>query len=235
MKTTKMMLCGFAAVLLVGAFAACGTGAPARADGDIVNVGLTGDWFTYDDQEEGGTSHIVMTEVEIDGMLAFHLVGELTEVAQWGYAGFGLDPDEATFENLRNTEAISFMVRGDGQRYALEFQTSAVRDYGHFWVIFDAPAEATRVSIPMRNFMQPGWAVPIGRLNQSLVTGIQWAPHGDSVRPGEFELTLWDIRLYVPAAVVAVADPVPAAALEAGYGYEYEMVAPYIYGEYQAY
>ena len=223
MKMTRMMLCGAIAAVLGLALVACGTGAPARADGDLVSVGLSGDWHIYDDQEEGGTSFIVMTEIEVDGMPGLHVIGELTEVAQWGYAGFGIDPDEATFENLRNTQSISFMVQGDGQRYAVQFMVSNVRDYGHFWVLFDAPPEATRVSIPMRNFMQPGWAAPVGRLNQDLVTGIQWAPHGDTVRPGAFEMNIWDIRLYVPAGVVAIADPAAAPELddEAEAVYEY--------------
>ena len=225
MKKTRMMLCGAIAAALGLALVACGTGAPARADGDIVTIGLSGDWHVYDDQEEGGTSFIEMTEIEVDGMSGFHLIGELTEVAQWGYAGFGLDPDEATFENLRNTQAISFYVRGDGQRYAIEFLVSNVRDYGNFWVIFEAPTTATRINIPMRNFMQPGWAAPVGRLNQDLVTGIQWAPHGDSVRPGAFELSIWDITLHVPADLVAI--PVPAAAADPDPEYDYEVEAAY--------
>jgi len=224
MKITKMMLCGVIVALIGVAFSAC-AGAPARAEGDIVNVAPTGDWFTADDSGDGGTSWIELTEAEIDGMTAFQLVGELTDAFVWGYAGFGLTPDDATIENLSNTEAISFMVQGDGQRYAIVFQTSVVRDYGHFWFLFEAPAVPTRITVPMRNFMQPGWALPVGRLNQGLVTGIQWDPHGDSVRPGSFELTLWDIRLYVPASVVAFPDPEAAAAEEV----EYEAEAAYYY------
>lgn len=224
MKKTKMMLCGAIAAALGLALVACGTGAPARVDADVVNIGMTGEWFVYDDGDDGGSSTIEMTEIEVDGMPGFHLVGELTESFEWGYAGLGIDPDEATFTNLSNTTAISFMVQGDGQRYAIQFLTSSVRDYGHFWFLFDAPAEATRVHIPMRNFMQPGWAAPVGRLNQSLATGIQWTPHGDTVRPGAFEVSLWDIRLYVDPGLVVIPDPAaaPVAAddeVEAGYEY----------------
>jgi len=228
MKMTKMMLCGVITALLGVALVACGTGAPARAVGDIVQVAPTGDWFALDDADDGGTSTIEMTEVEVDGMVAFHFAGEVTESFQWGYAGFGINPDEATMENLRNTETISFMIRGDGQRYSIQFQTSDVRDYGHFWVVFETVAdEAIRVTVPMRNFMQPGWASPVGRLRQENVTGLQWQTH-ESWRPGAFELTIWDIRLYVPADVVAVAAPVAADYYAAYYAYaDYQVEQAY--------
>jgi len=232
MKTTKTVLCGVVAALLGLALVSC-AGAPARAEGDVIAVVPSGEWFAMDDQgpPDLGSSTIEMTEVEIDGMTGFHLAGEVTTTFEWGFAGFGLHPDDATLENLRATEAISFMVRGDGQRYSIQFQTTDVRDHGFFWVVFETEAdEAIRVSIPMNHFMQPGWATPVGRLRQDRVTGLQWQTH-ESGRPGPFELTIWDVRLYVPegaAVIVAQAPAAVEAAPAAGYAYAY-------YGEYQAY
>ncbi|MCL2191223.1 MAG: CIA30 family protein [Treponema sp.] len=220
MKKTKMTLCGIAAALLAVALVACGTGAPAaRQADDLVSVLATGEWFAMDDQgaPDFGSSTAEMTEIEIGGVEAFHIAGEVTDTFQWGFAGFGIHPDAATVEMLRVTEAISFMVRGDGQRYSIQFQTSDVRDYGFFWVLFDTEAdEAVRITIPMRNFMQPGWASPVGRLRQDRVTGLQWQTH-ESWRPGPFELSIWDVRLYVPAGTAI--PEVAAAVAPVDYAY----------------
>jgi hypothetical protein len=187
-----------AAALLGAAFVACGTAAPATPAEYLTAASATGEWFAMDDQgpPDYGSSTIEMTETEVGGMAAHHFAGEVTTQFQWGFAGFGLEPDDETMELLKTAEAISFMIRGDGQRYSIQFQTSNVRDHGYFWFIFDTTAGSdVRVTIPMRHFMQPAWSVPVGRLNQELVTGLQWQTH-ESWRPGSFELTIWDVRLY---------------------------------------
>ena len=131
-------------------------------------------------------------------MLAFHLVGQITTSFVWGFAGLMLELDGETLENFGNAMAISFMVRGDGQTYSIEVQSSDVTDYGFFFFDFGTLAgEATRVTIPMLSFAQPAWAAPVGQLGQNLVTGLQWTNH-DSWRPGPFELSIWDVRLYLP-------------------------------------
>jgi len=219
-KVTKMVLCGAIVALLGMAFIACGTGAPARPADELVSVPLPIlDWVVLDDQgpPDYGTSTIEMTEFEVDGMRAWHFAGEVTEAFQWGYAGFGLfDVEEGPMlELLQSMGAISFMVRGDGQRYLLQVLTTVVRDYAHFAVSFDTVAnEAIRVNLPLRNFFQPAWGAQLGRLRAETISGLQWMTH-ESWRPGSYELAIWDVRLYVPAEMAALADEAQMALLAA--------------------
>jgi len=217
MKSTqvvRIMVCGIAVTILGMAFVACGT-APARPVAEIVQVLALGEWTAVTDAEDGGSSTNEMTEVEIDGLPAWHFAGEVTTQFQWGFAIMQLDPDEATIANLAEMEAISFMVLGDGQRYSIRLQTGNVADHGYFEFAFDTVAgEATRVTVPVRLFMQPPWATSVGRLRQDLLTTVSWQTH-ESWRPGTFELTLWDVTLYVPEdAVVVAQDAAPVLVVE---------------------
>jgi len=196
-KTMRMVPCVLIAALLGMALTACGT-APARGAGDNVAVPIVGDWFVSDDSGNGGTSTITMTEIEEGGMPAWHFAGEITESFEWGFVQFGFELDDSMREIFTSVEAISFMVRGDGQRYELLLPSTIVRDYGDFAVSFDTVAgEATRLTFPLRLFFQPGWAMPVGRLRSETVTALLWASNY-SIRPGAFELEIWDVRLYVP-------------------------------------
>jgi len=218
MKVIKAIMIGTVVAFASVAFIACGTGggAAARAD-NLVAVPVSGDWFEFQD-DYGGTT-ITRTEVEVDGMLGFHVVGTIGDGGQWGgYAGFGLGPDERTLELIRSAEAISFMIRGDGQRYFLEVSSDAVRDWGHFATVFEtASGDAIRVTAPIRAFFQPAWATQIGRLRMETVTGMgfgaheSWRPEPGSGRVAPFEFTIWDISVYVSPEVAATAPPVPVA------------------------
>ena len=197
MKTKmRIIFCGLIVALLA---TACGTGAPTRVAEENVSVPILGDWFVSDDSGNGGTSTIDMTPIEVDGMPAWHFAGEITESFEWGFVQFGFELDERMREIFASAQAISFMVRGDGQRYELLLPSTIVRDYGDFAVSFDTPAaQATRLTFPLRLFFQPGWAMPVGRLRPEAVTSLLWASNY-SIRPGTFEIEIWDVRLYVPA------------------------------------
>jgi len=200
MKTTKTMLCGAIAALLGVSLIACG-GGPAVAPGDTVSVPIFGMWEAHDDSGNDGTSTVTMTEVTEGGMPAWHFVGELTRDFIWGAVSFSMDLDERTMDLFNSADAISFMAKAGagGQRYSVQILTRLVMDYGHFVVHFDTvEGEATRFTFPLRHFMQPAWAAPVGRLRADTITGMQWATH-DSINPGPYEITIWDVRLYVPA------------------------------------
>ena len=213
-KATKMVLCGAAVALLGMVFVACGTRAPARPAADeLVSVPVVGEWHYFDDEDNDGTSTIEMMETEVGGMLAMYFAGEITESFQWGFAGFGIDLDDVTMELVYAAAAVSFMIRGDGQRYTIRLEASNVADYGHFEYSFDTVAgETARITVPIRNFMQPAWALQVGRLRLDLVTAVSWQTH-EIWRPGSFELTVWDVNLYVPAGVAASAEVARAVAL----------------------
>jgi len=223
MKMIKAITLVAVVALLGVTFTACGTGGrpAARAD-DFVAVQLSGEWFEFHD-DYGGTT-IARTETEVDGMPAFQVVGTIGDGGQWGgYAGFGLNPDDRTLELIRSAEAISFMIRGDGQRYFLQVDSEAVRDWGHFATVFETVAgNAVRVTAPIRTFFQPAWAAQIGRLRMETVTGMgfgaheSWRPAPGSGEIAPFEFTIWDISVHVPPEVAAATPPlpVPVAALE---------------------
>jgi len=230
MKVVKAIMLVAIVAMLGVTFTACGTAGPAARANDFVAVQLSGDWFEFHD-DYGGTT-ITRTEVEIDGMIGFHVTGTVGDGGQWGgYAGFGLGPDERTLELLRSAEAITFMIRGDGQRYFLEVSSDAVRDWGHFSHVFETVSgDAVRVTAPIRTFFQPAWATQIGRLRMETVTGMgfgaheSWRPEPGSGMVAPFEFTIWDISVYVPAEVAAAAPPIAVAAalvaeetLEEGY------------------
>jgi len=200
MKTIKTMLGAAAAVLFGVSLVACG-GGPERAPGDTVAVPLFGEWEATDDSGSGGTSTVTMTETVEDGMPAWHFAGDLTRDFVWGAVTFAMDLDERTMDLFSSADAISFMARtGEGgQRYSMQILTRLVMDYGHFVVHFDTvPGQDTRFTFPLRHFMQPAWATPVGRLRPDTITGMQWATH-DSINPGPYDITIWDVRLYVPA------------------------------------
>lgn len=211
MKTNGRMriaLCGTVAALLSVALVACGTtgGAaqpPAAGDQELVGVTIFPDWEYEDDSGNNGTSTISFTEVEEDGMLAWQVTGELTRDFEWGATIWFFEMDDITREIFNHATAISFMARtgAGGQRYSVQAISTLVEDYGHFVVHFDTvEGEATRFTMPLAHFMQPAWAAPVGMLGNRLdtVTSFQWATH-DSINPGPYDITMWDIQLLVPA------------------------------------
>jgi len=236
MRVVKAIMLGAVVALLGVAFSACGTGgaAAARAD-NFVAVPLSGEWF--DVHDDYGGSSINRTEVEVDGMAGFHIYGTVGSGGQWGgYVSFNLNPDERTLELLRSADAISFMIRGDGQRFFLSMDSSAVTDWGHFATAFDTVAgEAIRITAPIRTFFQPSWAAQIGRLRMETVTGMgfgaheAWRPEPNSGLSAPFEITIWDISVHVPAEVAAAAPPVPVAAAPAALvpAVEYDVAEDY--------
>jgi len=198
-KTARAAALLAAAAFAAAALAACATGAPAAFDEGDPSVPILAEWVLEDDSGMGGTSTIAMAETEEGGMPAWRFTGELTRAFEWGYVTFGFeDFDEETLELFGKASAVSFMVRGDGQQYVLQLLTSVVQDYGHFFFNFGTVAgEAVRVTAPMRAFFQPAWAASVGWFNAATMTGMRWTNH-DDINPGSYDLTIWDVRLYVP-------------------------------------
>ena len=197
-KTVRTVLFAAAVAILGTALAGCGTG-PGRVPADLgVPVPLFGAWFSYDDSYGGGTSTIAMTETEENGAVAMHFEGFLSATLQYSFVAFGIELDERSMELFQSATALSFMVRGDGQRYVIQLLSGNVTDYGHFLSAFQTVAgQAVRITIPLAHFFQPGWARPVGRFNPRNLTGMQWSIH-DEIRPGAYALSVWDFRVYVP-------------------------------------
>jgi len=196
-KALVLVLCG----LLCAAIISCGTGGGARADDGDLGPGVpyvATSVDAFNDASDGGTSTIAIEEIEIDGMVAYRITGNVTTSFQWGFVGWQFTPDEATLELLKTARAISFRHRGDGQRQTVKFRLSTIRDYAHYEFHFagePGEAEQTQVTIrPMRMFQQPSWGTP-ARFNQDRVEDVSFQSH-ESWRPGSFEITIWDLRVH---------------------------------------
>ena len=197
-KAVRVALCGTAVAVLVVALTACGTGPKSGSADDGVPVPVFGHWFSYDDSGDGGTSTITMTEVDEEGAEARHFGGFLSDGIENSYVAFGFELDDRTMELFRSATALSFMVRGDGQRYVIQLLSGTVKDHGHFLYTFKTEdGDAVRITVPLAHFFQPGWAQPVGRFNAQSLIGMQWSIH-DEIRPGNYSLTVWDFRLHVP-------------------------------------
>ncbi|MCL2599814.1 MAG: CIA30 family protein [Treponema sp.] len=208
---TGTMLCVAVVAMLGVTLVACGTRPQAIPAEGMVPVPATGEWIYFADADsDGGSSSIEMTVTQEGGMPAFHFAGEITTMFRHGFAGFGLRPDRATVEFLKAAESVSFMVRGDGQRYSVQIVIPDATEHAYFWFLFDTVAdEAIRVVVPIDDPALSGWTGQAEML-RGPTEGLRWQTH-ESWRPGTFELTVWDVTLYVRegAAAGIRANPMP--------------------------
>jgi hypothetical protein len=72
--------------------------------------------------------------------------------APWPWATLSL---KLTDPELSGYSAISFWVKGDGQRYRLMIGRSAVKDFANYAAEFDAPKAWTKVTLKLNDFAQP--------------------------------------------------------------------------------
>lgn len=194
MKITKkalfLALCG---VLCVTVFS-CVSGGQST-DGFGPGIPVTGVWSAFVDDNNGGSSRVTMTEVEMEGMKAYRFVGNTTTQYQYGFVGWVITPDEETLANLKKARALSFKFVSDGKRQSFKYRISSVRDYADHEYHFAGEAGVVeRLEVPIRFFQQPSWGTPV-RLNQDNVVDIAWQTH-ESWRPGNFEITIWDVRVH---------------------------------------
>ena len=181
----------------------------------------TGEWMTYNDRgSDGGSSisNLVTKDEEIDGktVKVHHITGNVTTQFQYGFAGWGLDADNATMELYKTAEAFTFYVLGDGKRYTIKFKTSAVADYAYHEYTFETTAgEVQFMEIPMGFFAvgQPAWGAPV-KFDQTLVTGVEWQTHESwrlNPRNNPFEVKMWDFMIQpAPASKKAAKPAAPA-------------------------
>jgi len=164
----------------------------------------TGEWMVYNDQEsDHGSSTVSLKSAEetIDGkkVMVHHVTGNVTTKFKYGFAGWGLNADEATTNLYKTAKKFSFWILGDGQRYTIKFKTSNVTDYAYFEYSFNTEKGAPMfVEVPVKYFMQPSWGTPT-IMKQSLVTGIEWQTHEvwrTDPNKNPFDIKMWDFTVY---------------------------------------
>jgi hypothetical protein len=163
----------------------------------------TGEWMVYNDESDKGSStvNIVSAKEIIDGneTIVHHVTGNVTTKFQYGFAGWGLNPDEATTNLYKTAKSFSFWILGDGLKYTIKFKTSNVKDYGYYEYSFNTEkGTPIKVEVPIRFFMQPSWASHV-KMNQELVTGVEWQTHESwrkSATNNPFDIKMWDFTVY---------------------------------------
>jgi len=211
MKNSKKLCLLVVLLVLCALVFSCGTtgGAakpknPKSMDGLGDGVLAVGEWRAYDDTNDKGDSSAVLTTAKetIDGkeVTTYTIKGNVTSKFQYGYAGWAIDPDEATLERFKTAKAFSFTVLGDGKRYTIKFKTSDVRDYEYHEYSFNTEeGKAETFEIPMGFFMQPSWAKTPVRLKPENVVGVEWQTHESwrkDPKNNPFQIKIWDFKVF---------------------------------------
>jgi len=204
-NSTKLCLLALFAVFCTVIFS-CGTtsGAAKKTDDGPGKPTLaTGEWFVYTDENDKGSStvNLVSAEETINGnkVIVHHVTGNVTTKFQYGFAGWGLNADDKTLELFKTAKSFSFWILGDGQRYTIKFKTSNIKDYAYYEYTFNTQkGEPLLIEVPIKFFMQPSWGSPV-RMNQSLVTGVEWQTHESwrkTPNNNPFDIKTWDFTVY---------------------------------------
>jgi len=209
------------AVVLLMTSALVFAGGGKEKNTKLAPVPATGEWMTYNDRgSDGGSSisNLETKEEEIDGktVKVHHITGNVTTQFEYGFAGWGLDADNATMELYKNAEALSFYVLGDGKKYTIKYKTSTIEDYAYHEYTFETKVgEAMYIEVPMAFFSigQPAWGAPV-KFDQTLVTGVEWQTHESwrlTPRNNPFDVKMWDFMIHPGAAKKAAAKPAAPA------------------------
>jgi hypothetical protein len=139
-----------------------------------------------------------MTQTTVDGQAAYRFQGNVRTggAVEWPYASALIEPDAATvtgMSKIPRNGAITFKVRGDGQKYWFVVATSDVKDYGYHRYSFQTTAgQTTTVRVPANQLRQPDWALR-KTLNFANTVEVRWDSF--SVQQNlPFDLTIWDVR-----------------------------------------
>ncbi|MFQ3661677.1 MAG: CIA30 family protein [Chloroflexaceae bacterium] len=162
-------------------------------DGDLVST-LDTEWFTYSDQQIGGSSVAELAVVPRDNGLALRFRGSFNN--PWGesYLGMGvpLAPAGQTLD-LSNYTGVELSVRTDGQHYLLRLTSATIKDDRQYQLVIVAPPEWMTLYIPF-SLLQPAgvdqkirWETARTQIQNLIITPAD--------RYEAFQLLIDDIRL----------------------------------------
>lgn len=167
-------------------------------DGNLVN-NLRSTWSAECDENKLGTTLAPKPLAPFEGgpghsKFAIGITGHFGKnQAPWPYASLhcGLNP-AGEGADLTPFKVISFMAKGDGKNYEVVLSQEAVKDYGYYRSSFKATNEWTEVVLPLKNFMQSGWAAPVKKSFVD-VKALQWSPAG--MNDEGYELQIDNVKL----------------------------------------
>jgi endoglucanase len=146
-------------------------------------------WNAFNDEENGGTSSITMSATS-GGTI--NVSGNVTDVYQYGFAGWVAKPDAAELARLKTATSISFKVKGDGKTYKIMLPISSVTNYCYHLKTFIATTTETTITVNISEFAQPDWGAQVP-LNKSLLEQIQWQTNDNFT--GAFSLSISELTL----------------------------------------
>jgi hypothetical protein len=193
MKMAKKALVLLGAVLLVFALT---SGKREKKKGPQA-IPANWEWATMDDQAgNGGSSTIKMEEVTMGGATARHFSGAITNKYEYGFAGIQILPaDDEALDLLHTIKSFSFMVKGDGLRYAVKMPTKDIEDYCYWETVFDTEeGKDVEITIDVDMLIQPTWGL-YKNFKQSEVFMVEFQTTHNG-KPGPFDLTIWDFKVY---------------------------------------
>jgi chitinase len=166
----------------------------ADFEGDTAHL-LGGGWSPSFDKNGLGTvfnpDPPVWSEGGKNGQRAWHSWGHYGKSrAPWPYAALVASFPVTDFEPVAG---IRFWTKGDGKRYGLSIQRSAVHDYAFPVATFEAPREWTQVVLKTADFKQPDWGQKVpGPFTDAI--GLAFAP-GPQFDDEDFDLWIDDVEL----------------------------------------
>jgi hypothetical protein len=192
-------------VILLSCASSGGSAAVKQDDGPGTPTLATGEWMTYSDVAGGNngssTVKLVTAKEVINGKesVVYHVTGNVTTKYQYGFAGWGLNADEATLNLYKTAKKFSFWILGDGLKYTIKFKLSSIKDFGDYEYSFNTEKGVPLlIEVPIKFFMQSSWAQSV-KMNQSLVTGIEGQTHESwrkTPNNNPFDIKMWDFTVY---------------------------------------
>jgi chitinase len=165
----------------------------ADFEGDLKSA-LGGSWSASFDKNGLGTTMLPDPPAWSDGGKngrAWHTWGHFGKSrAPWPFAALVASFPVTDFEPVA---ALRFWARGNGKRYSVALQRSSVHDYAFPLALFEAPAEWTRVELPLSAFAQPSWGQQVPGPYGDVI-GVAFAP-GPQFDDEPFELWIDEVEL----------------------------------------
>ncbi len=121
-------------------------------------------WFAYDDSAapNNGSSKIYIESSKSGDVLAVTAKGNVTKKFQYGFAGFGINPNPAELANIKKAKGFKFKVKGDGRAYRVRANTSNIRDYNYFGKVFvTKPGQIVEVKVMYSELEQESWGTKV--------------------------------------------------------------------------
>lgn len=155
---------------------------------------IAGEWSSQDDTGDGGISTIAMSQVTVDGQAANRFVGQVKMGGyQWAYLNAIFTPNADGKRAMGSARAISFNVRGNGEKYWFSIATTDVKDWAYHRYSFETKVnETVRVRVPINLMRQPDWGLS-RRLQLANTEEFRWTSFVSGAESA-YDLTIWDLR-----------------------------------------